>query len=96
MEQVGSVEDAQVPHPLSQRFVDSLLNSTSSSNHVGLYTFTDNTFTDLRSFYDSIEGHVSSLGKSQEKYGDLLIPVIQRKIPAEVKQNLSREHKVEH
>jgi len=193
MEQAGSLEDVQVPHP-PQRFADSLLNSASSSGHVGLYTSQsvsrlpklslptfsgdplswqtfwdsfraavdsnptlsgvqkfnylkaqlrgdaaravagfpltdcnykhstdilqerfgqthtivkahmqalvdlpspDNTFTDLRSFYDSVEGHIrglSSLGKSQEKYGDLLIPIIQSKIPAEVRQNLAREH----
>ena len=57
--------------------------------------YVDNTFTDLRSFYGLVEGHIrglSSLGKSQEKYGDLLIPIIQGKIPAKVRQNLAREH----
>ena len=54
-----------------------------------------NTLADLRSFYDSVEGHIrglSSLGKSRDIYGDLLIPIILGKLPTEIRTNLAREH----
>ena len=43
-----------------------------------------NDLTNLQQFYDSMETHVrglASLGKSQESYGDLLIPTILGKLP---------------
>ncbi len=49
----------------------------------------------LRQFYDSMESHVrglESLGKFQESYGDLLIPIILGKLPSDMKKNLAREH----
>ena len=51
--------------------------------------------TSLRGFYDRMENHVRSLealGKTQDSYGDLLVPVILSKLPATVKHNLIREH----
>ena len=63
-----------------QAFID-MLNPSSS-------------FTSLRLFHDNVETHtrgLSSLGKSAEKYGDLLVPVILRKLPNDIKQNLARE-----
>ena len=51
--------------------------------------------TELRRFYDSVENHIrglSSLGKSQESYGALLIPIILGKLPMEIRHNLAREH----
>ena len=51
--------------------------------------------TELRRFYDSVENHIrglSSLGKSQESYGALLIPIILGKLPIEIRHNLAQEH----
>jgi hypothetical protein len=39
---------------------------------------------DLQEFYDTLETHIrgfASLGKAQESYGDLLIPIIVGKLP---------------
>ena len=50
--------------------------------------------TNLRLFYDTIATHtraLESLGKSNELYGDLLVPVILKKLPVEVRRNLARE-----
>jgi len=54
-----------------------------------------NTFTSLQSFNDSIEKHISSLstlGKQEESYGDLLVPVILNKLPPKTRKNMVREH----
>ena len=50
--------------------------------------------TSLRLFYDTIATHtraLGSLGKSKEVYGDLLVSVILKKLPVEVRRNLARE-----
>ena len=49
----------------------------------------------LRTFYDTVESHIrglSSLGKSEHSYGDLLIPIIMGKLPTDLQRNLAREH----
>ena len=49
----------------------------------------------LRKFYDTLETHirgVTSLGKAQESYGDLLIPIILGKLPNDVRKNQARDH----
>lgn len=49
----------------------------------------------LRMFHDSIENHtrgLSSLGKSEGTYDDLLIPIILAKLPRDIRQNLAREN----
>ena len=54
-----------------------------------------NSLSSLREFYDSTEGHIrslSSLGKSEDSYGSLLVSIILGKLPAKVKQNLVRAH----
>ena len=54
-----------------------------------------NLLSSLREFYDSTEGHIrslSSLGKSEDSYGSLLVSIILGKLPAKVKQNLVRAH----
>ena len=54
-----------------------------------------NDITSLQQFYDSMETHVrglASLGKSQESYGDLLVPIIIGKLPNNLRRNLAREH----
>ena len=43
-----------------------------------------NTLSSLRTFHDTIESHtcgLSSLGKPEESYGDLLVPIIPGKVP---------------
>ena len=50
----------------------------------------------LRSYYDKMESYVrglESLGQAEDSYGELLVPVILNKLPAEVRQNLAREHR---
>ncbi|XP_052227387.1 uncharacterized protein LOC127842104 [Dreissena polymorpha] len=48
----------------------------------------------VRSFYDKMETHIrnlESIGQQQDTYGDLLVPVILEKLPADIKRNLARE-----
>lgn len=50
---------------------------------------------DLKMFYDRLETNIrglASLGESQDNYGNLLIPVILDKLPAETRQHLARDH----
>ena len=50
-----------------------------------------NSLASLRMFYDSIESHIrglSSLGKAEHSYGDLLVPIIMGKLTPEVRRNL--------
>ena len=49
----------------------------------------------LRLFHDSIESHIrglDALGKSEDSYGALLIPIILGKLPAETRSNLAGSH----
>ena len=49
----------------------------------------------LRHFYDTMETHIhglEALGKSHESYGDILVPIILKKLPVDLKRNLAREH----
>ena len=46
-------------------------------------------------FHDSIENHtqdLSSLGKFESTYGDLLVPIILAKLPRDIRQNLTKEN----
>lgn len=55
---------------------------------------TDN-LTSLRVFYDSLETHIwglETLGKTTETYGGILVPIIQKKLPNEIKKNLARQN----
>ncbi|XP_070537449.1 uncharacterized protein [Ptychodera flava] len=50
---------------------------------------------DLRQFYDTLESYIrglESLGKVQDSYGDLLVPVIIDKIPGRIRTLITREH----
>ena len=54
---------------------------------------TKNNLASLRKFHNTIESHsrgLSSLGKSDQTYGDLLVPIILGKLPKDIKQNLAR------
>ena len=49
----------------------------------------------LRMFYDRLENHVripEALGKTQDTYGDLLVPIILSKLSITVKHNIIRQH----
>jgi len=53
----------------------------------------NNSLHSLRSFHDTVKSHthgLSSLGKSAETYGDLLVTVIQGKLPKDIKINIAR------
>ena len=54
-----------------------------------------NTLASLQLFYDSVEGHtrsLQSLGTLQESYGSMLVPIILRKLSAEIHRNIARAH----
>lgn len=49
----------------------------------------------LQAFYDTMENHVrglESLGRSNETYGDLLIPIVLEKLPCDMRTNLAPDH----
>ena len=49
----------------------------------------------LQQFYDTLETHIrglEALGKSHEPYGDILVPIIHKKLPLELKKSLARDH----
>ena len=54
-----------------------------------------NSLSSLRLFHDSVESHIrglDALGKSEDSYSALLIPIILGKLPAETRSNLARSH----
>ena len=72
-------------HKIVNAHMQALLEMPSPSNNLA----------SLRTFYDTVESHIrglSSLGKSQLSYGDLLIPIIMGKLPTDLQRNLAREH----
>ena len=65
--------------------MEALLNLPSPTDHLS----------SLRLFYDSVETHIrglESLGKKTETYGDILVPIIQKKLPNGIKRNLARQN----
>jgi hypothetical protein len=49
----------------------------------------------LKEFYDNLETYIRglrSLGKTEDSYGDLLIPIIFDKLPPQLKTQISRDH----
>ena len=54
-----------------------------------------NALSSLQTFHDTIERHMrslSTLGKSVDSYGDLLVPIILNKLPQKTRKNMVREH----
>ena len=54
-----------------------------------------NTISSLRTFYDKTESYIrglESLDQMESSYGALLVPVILKKIPEEIRKNITREH----
>ncbi|XP_071153114.1 uncharacterized protein [Mytilus edulis] len=73
---------------ITQAYIQALLEIPSPRNHL----------ISLRQFYNQIETYVrglESLGQSQDSYGTLLVPIILKKLPGEIKKNLAREHGTE-
>ena len=49
----------------------------------------------LRKFYDDTETKIralESLGKPQENYGDVLVPIVLEKLPCDIREHLARQH----
>lgn len=49
----------------------------------------------MKEFYDNLETYIRglrSLGKTEDSYGDLLIPIIFEKLPGQLKTQISRDH----
>ena len=73
------------PHKLVNAHMKALLEMPSPTSNLA----------SLRIFYDSVEGHIrglSSLGKSEHSYGDILVPILMGKLPSDIRRNLAREH----
>ena len=73
------------PHKLVAAHMQALLEIPKSTG----------TLTSLRMFHDTIENHtrgLSSLGKSESSYGEILVPIIIGKLTDEIRRNLAREH----
>ena len=73
------------PHKLVSAHMQALLEMPNPTSNLA----------SLRAFYDTIETHtrgLSSLGKTKDTYGDLLIPIILGKLPMDTRKNLAREH----
>ena len=54
-----------------------------------------NSLSSLQLFYDTIEAHIrglAALGKSEDAYGAMLVPIILGKLQVDVRRNLAREH----
>ena len=73
------------PHKLVNIHMKALLEMPSPTNSLA----------SLRIFNDSIESHIrglSLLGKSEQSYGDILVPVLLGKLSPDIRRNLAREH----
>ena len=49
----------------------------------------------LREFHDKMQSYIrglKSLGKTEDSYGDLLVPIIFEKLPTNIKTQISRDH----
>lgn len=78
-------ESYRQPHTLIDAHMQALLDLNSPTNSLAA----------LLLFHDSVEGHIhslSSLDKSHETYGSLLVPIILGKLPTETCRNLARDH----
>ena len=73
------------PHKISNAHMQALLDVSSPVNFLS----------SLQLFYDTTEGHIrglAALGKSEDSYGALLIPIILEKLPTDIQRNLACEH----
>ncbi|XP_064641935.1 uncharacterized protein LOC135496506 [Lineus longissimus] len=73
------------PHKLSSAYMKALWDLPKPSGE----------FTGLRHFYDTLEiliRGLDTLGKSENTYGDLLVPIVLEKLPGSIRQQLARTH----
>jgi len=73
------------PHMIINAHMEALLNLPSPTDHLS----------SLRLFYDSFETHIrglESLGMKSEMYGDILVRIIQKKLPNGIRKNLARQN----
>ena len=73
------------PHKLVSAHMKALLEMPSPTNSLA----------SLRIFYDSVESHIrglSSLGKSEHSYGEILVPILFGKLSSDIWRNLACEH----
>ncbi|KAL5007291.1 hypothetical protein ScPMuIL_016097 [Solemya velum] len=71
-------------HKIITAYMQSLIDLPSPKNSNG-----------LKYFYDRMETYIrnlQSLGQCQDSYGTLLIPIIIRKLPADVRRNITRDN----
>ena len=72
------------PHKLIKAHMQVLLDMPNATTNLN----------SLRLFYDTIATHtraLASLGKSKESYGDILVSIILKKLPTEIRRNVARE-----
>ena len=53
------------------------------------------TISSIQTFYDVTESYIrglESLDRMESSYGALLVPVILKKLPEEIRKNIAREH----
>ena len=73
------------PHKITASYMQALLDLAPTTSHL----------TDLRDFSDKVEVYVrglDALGKQEETYSTLLIPITMGKLPSDVLRNMTREH----
>ena len=73
------------PHKIIHAYMKALMELPSPTNELH----------SLRNYGDRLESYVrglESLGQTQDMYGALLVPVINSKLPAEIRRNIAREH----
>ena len=73
------------PHKIRKAYMQALLDIPAPRNNLA----------SLRSFYDKMESYIrglQSLGQSQDSFGTLLVPIILKKLPGEIRTHLAREY----
>ena len=54
-----------------------------------------NSLSSLKHFYDTLEMHIrtlETLGKSHDSYGDILVPIICKKLPSDLIKTITRQN----
>ena len=93
--QITNTNYAQAIHILVQRFgqehkivnayMQNLLNLPSPTSGLN----------GLKAFYGTMESYIrglEALGKAQESYGSMLVPIMLGKLPGHIRQNITRDH----
>ena len=73
------------PHRTVSAHMQALLNIPSPANNL----------LSLKHFCDTLETHIralEALGKSHDSYGDILVPIIRKKLPSDLIKTITRQH----